>query len=127
LVGLIFIIFGLILLLTTIRLFVKVGRGTLAPWDPPENLVVQGPYRFVRNPMISSVFFILLGEGVLFGSVIIFAFAISFLLFNHLYFIFSKEPGLISRFGQEYQIYRQKVPRWIPRISPYHPGNSDED
>lgn len=126
LVGSIFIILGLILLVITIRLFVKVGRGTLAPWDHPENLVVQGPYHYVRNPMISSVIFILLGESLLFGSVLIFTFAISFLAVNHLYFILIEEPGLIRRFAREYQNYRQNVPRWIPRFSPWHPGNRDE-
>ena len=94
LVGLIFIIFGLIFLVTTIQFFVKVGRGTLAPWDPPENLVVQGPYCYVRNPMISSVICILLGESLLFRSVLIFAITISFLSVNHLYFILIEEPGL---------------------------------
>jgi hypothetical protein len=42
---------GLVLMVATIRLFVVVGRGTLAPWNPTKRLVVQGVYRHVRNPM----------------------------------------------------------------------------
>src|SRR5262245_11384523 len=50
---------GLVLMVATIRLFVTVGKGTLAPWEPPQRLVVRGVYRHVRNPMISGVFFVL--------------------------------------------------------------------
>ena len=52
----------------TNRLFATIGHGTLAPWNPPEKLVVRGVYRHVRNPMITGVFCILLGEAVFFGS-----------------------------------------------------------
>ena len=55
---------GLALLLSTVRLFATVGGGTLAPWDPTQTLVVRGVYRRVRNPMLSGVFLILLGEAV---------------------------------------------------------------
>ncbi len=75
---------GLWLWLETIRLFVSVGKGTLAPWDPPRRFVVSGPYRRVRNPMISALGFVLLGEAALLGSravLILFAgFAITNLL-----------------------------------------------
>ena len=54
-VGVICICLGLLLMTATIRLFVTVGKGTLAPWEPPQRLVVQGVYRHVRNPMISGV------------------------------------------------------------------------
>ena len=59
---------GLALGFWTASLFVRVGQGTPAPWDPPKNLVVRGPYRHVRNPMISSVLFMLLGEALIFQS-----------------------------------------------------------
>jgi protein-S-isoprenylcysteine O-methyltransferase Ste14 len=59
---------GLLLMVASIRLFVTVGRGILAPWEPTQRLVVQGVYRRVRNPMISGVLFILLGESVLTAS-----------------------------------------------------------
>jgi protein-S-isoprenylcysteine O-methyltransferase Ste14 len=46
----------------TIRLFLTIGKGTLAPWKPTQRVVVEGVYRHVRNPMISGVCFILLGD-----------------------------------------------------------------
>src|SRR5215831_7300758 len=59
---------GLVLMVSTIRLFVTVDKGTLAPCDPTQRPVVRGVYRHVCNPMISGVFFILLGEAVLAAS-----------------------------------------------------------
>ncbi len=59
-------------MVATIRLFVTVGKGTLAPWEPTQRLVVQGIYRHVRNPMISGVILVLLGESVLTASLPLF-------------------------------------------------------
>ena len=59
---------GLLLAGWTLRLFATVGQGTPAPWDPPQKLVVRGPYRHVRNPMISSVLLMLAGEALLYQS-----------------------------------------------------------
>mgnify|MGYP000294715986 CR=1 FL=1 len=115
-IGLIFIGLGLFFMVQTIALFVTVGKGTLAPWDATEHLVVQGIYRYVRNPMITGVFCILLGETILFGSLPLlywFAFAV---LLNLIYIPLLEEPGLEQRFGASYQRYKQHVPRWIPRL-----------
>jgi protein-S-isoprenylcysteine O-methyltransferase Ste14 len=103
----------------TIRLFVEVGRGTLAPWDPPRRFVVRGPYRLVRNPMISAVGFVLLGEGLVLGSIpVLIAFGI-FAIVNAIYIPLIEEPGLRRRFGDDYERYRRAVPRWIPRRTPW--------
>jgi protein-S-isoprenylcysteine O-methyltransferase Ste14 len=56
---------GLVLFVWSLALFATIGRGTLAPWDPTRNLVAVGPYRYVRNPMISGVGLILLGEALI--------------------------------------------------------------
>ena len=116
---------GLYLLSVTIRLFINIGKGTLAPWSPPRKLVVIGPYRFVRNPMISAVLMVLLGESVTFGSTGLLILFLVFFLVNHIYFIFSEEPGLKKRFGEEYLIYKKNVPRWMPRLTPWA-GISDK-
>jgi len=110
---------GLYFLSITIWLFVNIGRGTLAPWSPTKKLVVIGPYRNVRNPMISGVLMTLLGESIVFGSVGIFVWFLLFFIVNHIYFIYSEEPGLEKRFGGEYLIYKKNVPRWIPRLRPW--------
>jgi len=100
-------------------LFARVGRGTLAPWDPTQRLVVVGPYRHVRNPMISGVLAMLLGESLILGSALVLAWTVAFWLLNHLWFVGSEEPGLRRRFGEAYQRYQAHVPRWVPRWSPW--------
>ncbi|MEE9263698.1 MAG: isoprenylcysteine carboxylmethyltransferase family protein [Vicinamibacteria bacterium] len=118
-VGFLLIGAGLALLVKTIRLFATVGKGTLAPWDPTQKLVVEGPYRHVRNPMITGVVTILLGEAVFWGSLAIAELAVVFFIINYVYFIVSEEPGLVRRFGEDYKTYMQHVPRWIPRTTPW--------
>jgi protein-S-isoprenylcysteine O-methyltransferase Ste14 len=107
---------GVALVAWTINLFAAVGHGTLAPWDPTSALVVRGPYRYVRNPMITGVATILAGEALFFRS---WGIAIElgvFVVVNAVYFPLVEEPGLRRRFGAEYEEYRARVPRWLPRM-----------
>ena len=99
----------------TVSLFVRIGRGTLAPWDPTTRLVVRGPYRHVRNPMISGVLAVLLGEAALFGSLAVLAWWAFVFALNAVYFVLVEEPDLRQRFGAEYEEYAARVPRWLPR------------
>jgi protein-S-isoprenylcysteine O-methyltransferase Ste14 len=110
---------GLALIGATARLFAVVGQGTLAPWDAPERLVVVGPYRWVRNPMISGVIFAALGESLLCGSVWVLGWALVVILLNLIYIPLVEEKGLVKRFGANYRLYTHSVPRWIPRLRPW--------
>lgn len=116
-------IVGLTLLFVTIRLFSRIGEGTLAPWDPTQRLVVQGPYCYTRNPMISGVFFVILAEAIATGSPALFCWAVAFWLLNTVYFVYSEEPGLERRFKESFRQYKANVPRWIPRWRPWHSPN----
>lgn len=87
------------------------------PWDPTQRLVVRGPYRHTRNPMISSVLFMVLGQALIWGSALTAGLAAFFFVVNHVYFIFSEEPGLANRFGESYLEYKASVPRWLPRLT----------
>ena len=118
-VGLCAVLLGLILLIWTINLFARLGRGTLAPWEPPKRLVVTGPYRYVKNPMITGVLFILLGEALLLHSWPIAAWMVFFFITNAIYFPLVEEKGLERRFGEGYVLYGKNVPRWIPRLRPW--------
>ena len=115
LLGAVLLAGGVGMIAWTVSLFVRVGRGTLAPWDPTSRLVVRGPYRHVRNPMISGVLAVLLGEAALFGSLAVLAWWATVFAINAVYFVAVEEPGLRDRFGAEYEAYAARVPRWIPR------------
>jgi protein-S-isoprenylcysteine O-methyltransferase Ste14 len=121
LAGIVLIVTGVILAWRTVFLFYYPGDGTPAPWAPPKNFVVLGPYRYVRNPMVVGVLSVLLGESVLFGSLVIFDWLLIFWFGMNLFIIFYEEPGLEKRFGEDYRRYRQNVRRWLPRPTPYKP------
>jgi len=103
-----------------VSLFARVGDGTLAPWDPTRRLVAVGPYRYVRNPMISGVVTMLIGEALLHGSRVLAIWAATFVFFNYVFFLIFEEPDLERRFGEDYRRYKANVPRWIPRRTPWN-------
>jgi len=107
---------GIALVAWTVWLFANVGRGTLAPWDPTTALVIRGPYRYVRNPMITAVGTTLAGEALFFRSWGIAIELAVFVALNAIYFPLVEEPGLRRRFGADYEEYCTRVPRWIPRV-----------
>lgn len=126
-VGAVLVAAGVYLLYITIHLFATIGKGTLAPWDPPRRLVVKGPYRYVRNPMHTGVFAILAGEALLTGSIPVTLWTITFIVTNLIYIPLSEEPGLEDRFGDMYRLYKRNVPRWIPHRTPWRlPADSRE-
>lgn len=120
LVGLLFGAAGLGLSFWAMRLFTtEGGGGSPAPWEPIKNFIVQGPYRYVRNPMLTGVMLVLMAEALLLQSVPIAIWMVTFFILNTVYFAFSEEPQLETRFGDAYREYKRHVPRWIPRLSPY--------
>jgi protein-S-isoprenylcysteine O-methyltransferase Ste14 len=121
LAGVVVLAVGLLLFGASLVNFVRRGRGTLAPWDPPRRLVVDGPYRYVRNPMISGVVFIVFGEALVLLSWPHAAWALFFLCVNAVYIPLSEEPFLERRFGEPYREYCRHVRRFTPRTRPWVP------
>jgi protein-S-isoprenylcysteine O-methyltransferase Ste14 len=119
-VGAIVYFSGLSMQLYTTSLFWKYAQGTLAPWQPTQKLVIRGPYRYCRNPMITGVVAMLLGEALFFNALGIMIWACFFIIMNTMYFIFKEEPSMLARFGNAYAEYKKQVPRWIPRLTPYN-------
>ena len=104
---------GALVLETTAR-FALQGRGTPAPWAPPERFVQYGSYRFVRSPMYLGVLLLVVGQGLLLGQEILFAWAaVAWLIFTS-FLAFYEEPQLRRRFGESYDDYRRRVRRWLP-------------
>ena len=118
--GTILLAIGVFLFSSSLRRFATEGKGTLAPWDPPRRLVLHGPSRYVRNPMISGVIFFLFGEAVVLLSKPHLEWALIFLVANFIYIPILEEPQLKRRFGGDYVEYCRNVPRLIPRLRPWH-------
>lgn len=118
-------IIGLGLAVWTVSLFMKNGGGTPAPWQPPKKLVIRGPYRYVRNPMITAVILMLSALAIFFQSWPIAVWMIIFFVGNAIYFPLIEEKGLEKRFGSVYLQYKAHVPRWIPRLRAWTPPDSD--
>jgi protein-S-isoprenylcysteine O-methyltransferase Ste14 len=117
--GLVLLSLGLLLFGASLRRFAVEGQGTLAPWDPPRRLVVRGPYRYVRNPMISAVVLVLFGEALVLLSRPHLQWAVIFLGINAIYIPLLEEPLLKDKFGDSYQNYCRHVPRLLPRWRPW--------
>ena len=115
-----FLSLGLFLAIWSVRTFyIKGGDGTPGPWRPINNLVISGPYRYVRNPMILGVVDLLLFESALFVSIPLLLWAIVFFVGNIIYFKTFEEKELIKRFGADYEDYKNKVPMLFPKFTPY--------
>lgn len=113
-VSLVPVVIGAAILVRCIWDFAAVGQGTLAPVDPPKKLVVQGLYRYVRNPMYVGVLVLLLGEALTLRSAAILLWTAAWFFLINLVVHFNEEPTLRRRFGESYEKYRRSVRRWIP-------------
>ena len=113
--GVVPIVLGAGILLRCVWFFAARGRGTLAPVDPPKELVVSGLYRYVRNPMYVGVVSMLLGEALFFRSNALLVYAAGFWITTHLFILLYEEPVLRRQFGESYVRYCRTVNRWIPR------------
>jgi len=116
LLGLGLIVIGAALLAACIWEFARRGRGTLSPADPPKELVVQGLYRYVRNPMYLSVSTMVLGQALLARSTALLLYWAIFFAVVNLFVRFYEEPALRRQFGESYDRYTQRVGRWLPRL-----------
>jgi protein-S-isoprenylcysteine O-methyltransferase Ste14 len=116
LIGVVAVALGALLLLACILEFARRGKGTLSPLDPPRALVVQGLYRYVRNPMYLSVTTIVLGEVLLTGSQGLLLYWVIWFVAVNLFVVAYEEPALRRQFGESYAEYTRRVHRWLPRL-----------
>jgi protein-S-isoprenylcysteine O-methyltransferase Ste14 len=104
---------GTLLLLWCVRDFYVAGRGSLAPWAPPERLVIVGLYRVSRNPMYIAVLTILCGWALTFDSRGLWQYAACFAVVFHVRVVWFEEPWLARTHGAAWDEYRNRVPRWL--------------
>ena len=124
LLGALLIVAGAAVLLHAFARFVIEGIGTPAPVAPPEQLVVGGLYRHVRNPMYVAVASTIIGQALLFGRPVLLAYAALFMAMVAAFVRWYEEPTLAERFGADYAEYRRAVPGWHPRLHPWRAESS---
>src|SRR5215211_7770028 len=114
-IGVLITVAGAAVLVNAFVRFAREGRGTPAPVAPTEELVITGPYRWVRNPMYLAVVAVIIGQVLLLqqASLLIYTAVVTaaFVGFVKLY----EEPVLTERYGDAYRRYQAAVPGWIPR------------
>lgn len=113
---------GVGFLLHAFTRFALDGRGTPAPIAPTQTLVVSGVYRHVRNPMYLAVLAIILGQALVFASLGVLVYALVIAVAFGLFVRGYEEPTLLAAHGAAYEDYCRNVPRWLPRLTPWH-GN----
>jgi protein-S-isoprenylcysteine O-methyltransferase Ste14 len=118
LAGLALIIAGVPGVLDSFARFALQGLGTPAPIAPPQILVVTGLYRYVRNPIYSTLVAVILGQALLFGDSRLLWYGALLWLFFYVWVVMIEEPTLRESFGAEYESYCANVPRWLPRLTP---------
>jgi protein-S-isoprenylcysteine O-methyltransferase Ste14 len=124
--GFFLVIIGLYLLVICISIFYKKGKGTLMPLSKmhTQHLVIIGPYKYVRNPMIIGVILTVFGEAFIFESISTFICAIIFFILNLIYIPLIEEKGVLKRFGKEFIQYKREVNGWIPKFKAYDPSKT---
>ncbi|WP_369393928.1 isoprenylcysteine carboxylmethyltransferase family protein [Streptomyces sp. CG1] len=121
LLGLLPLAAGTAVILEAYARFALEGLGTPAPVAPPARLVISGPYRYVRNPIYIAVVAVLAGQGLLLARPVLFVYAAGAWAVIWAFVHWYEEPGLLRRFGADYERYRRAVPPWWPRRTPW-PG-----
>jgi len=85
-----------------------------------DQLVTSGPFAHVRNPLYIGNILIYLGVGIV--SLALFPYlqlvALAWFVFQYILIISIEEEFLESKFGEQFIDYKEKVPRFIPKLSP---------
>lgn len=115
-IGIPLFILGAMLYTWTIVLFARIGKGTQTPIASTQKLVIVGPYRLIRNPMVLGVICFVVGLGFILNSI---GFIALNLIIPFTYLVYIKcieEKELEARFGKDYVKYKKEVPFLIPRF-----------
>jgi len=91
------------------------GHGTPLPMASPRELVIAGPFRYMRNPMAAGGIGQGIGIALWLGSWSVLLYAVAGAVVWHVLLRPAEERDLTSRFGSRYETYRRSIPLWLPR------------
>ena len=110
--GILLSLTGLGFIVMAHRLFKRTGQNPV-PWTPSPELLLQGPYRFTRNPMYLGLTLIQAGFGLAINNLWISLFAAPALFVVHFIAVLPEERYLTEKFGENYRAYLAKVRRYL--------------
>jgi protein-S-isoprenylcysteine O-methyltransferase Ste14 len=90
------------------------GAGTPLPVDPTREIVVTGPYAYVRHPFVAGAVAQIVAMGIVLGSVPVIVYAAAALIVWYYGIRPGEERTLDERFGERAQAYRQRVRGFRP-------------
>jgi protein-S-isoprenylcysteine O-methyltransferase Ste14 len=111
--GLPAVVAGLGLVVVSLRAFARAGT-TPSPAERPDRLVTGGPLAHTRNPIYLGTVLATAGEALALGSAVVAGYAGALWTVYHLLVVYREEPALATAFGDDYEAYREQVPRWVP-------------
>jgi protein-S-isoprenylcysteine O-methyltransferase Ste14 len=120
--GALILVAALAVLVSAFARFAVEGFGTPAPVAPPDRLVIGGLYRYVRNPMYLAVLSAIIGQMLLFGQLILLAYAAVVAAAFAAMVLWHEEPALRRSFGDQYTAHQRAVPGRWPRLCPWRPS-----
>jgi len=114
--GMILMWSGAVLAIYCSLLMLSFAKGTPLVTSAPQKLLVRNIYKYIRHPMMWALFIVVLGEALTFGQWILFIWLIAMSRIIFLIVVNYEEPQLERRFGESWNEYCRKVPRWLPRF-----------
>ncbi len=111
-VGLFLIILGIGSTFYTYRIFFDKDKGTPVPIQPTRKLMIEGIYKYTRNPIYIEKFLWTIGIFLFFGHSLLKLYSLLFGIWAHFYTL-HEEKELKRRFGDDYIAYMKSVPRYF--------------
>ncbi len=112
LIGIVPLVLGLFISIAADRQFARVGTN-VKTFDEPGRLVMDGWFRYSRNPMYLGFVLTLAGAWMLLGSASPFLEVLIFAVIADRWYIPYEEQKMADKFGQAYEDYKRQVRRWI--------------
>jgi len=110
--GVVVVVAGLAIIFAALATFKKTGQEP-KPWTPSPELIIEGTYRWTRNPMYVGLTCILIGLGLALNNIWFSLLAPIALVLVHFIAVLPEEEYLSGKFGKSYAEYRRNVRRYL--------------
>jgi len=85
-----------------------------------KQIITEGPYSICRNPLYAGTFLLAIGVGLCFENLLMLLLIPAIVIPVHIITARVEEANLELKFGEQYRVYKEKVPSFWPRFSNYN-------